>query len=71
MTREREPGTREDEREHQFGTGDPFSIGVEEELFLVDPRHRAPGERLAAVLERLGRRRAGPSSPSCTPARSS
>ena len=57
MTREREPGTREDEREHRFGVGDPFSLGVEEELFLVDPRHRAPGERLGGGARTARRRR--------------
>jgi len=39
---------------HAFGEGDPFSLGVEEELFLVDP---VTGEQInasAAVVERLG-----------------
>ena len=54
MTREREPGTREDDREHQFGTGDPFSIGVEEELFLVNPATGRQANASTAVLERLG-----------------
>lgn len=37
-----------------FGAGDPFTLGVEEELFLVDP---VTGEQInasAAVIERLG-----------------
>ena len=54
MTREDEPGTREDEREHRFGTGDPFSIGVEEELFLVNPATGRQANASAAVVERLG-----------------
>ncbi len=54
MTREREPGTREDEREHRFGVGDPFSIGVEEELFLVNPDTGRQANASTAVLERLG-----------------
>jgi carboxylate-amine ligase len=39
---------------HAFGEGEPFSLGVEEELFLVDP---VTGEQInasAAVVERLG-----------------
>ena len=46
--------TREHQREHRFGFGDPFSIGVEEELFLVDPPTGQQGNASAAVLERLG-----------------
>jgi hypothetical protein len=29
--------TSEAQRDHSFGSGEPFSLGVEEELFLVDP----------------------------------
>jgi carboxylate-amine ligase len=36
--------------EHAFGTGEPFSVGIEEELLLVDP---AAEHRLAAVAESL------------------
>lgn len=53
MTREHERGAPEDERDHRFGTGDPFSIGVEEELFLVDPATGRQANASAAVLERL------------------
>jgi glutamate---cysteine ligase / carboxylate-amine ligase len=45
---------REDEPDHRFGSGDPFSIGVEEELFLVDPVTGAQANASTAVLERLG-----------------
>jgi len=44
----------EDESEHRFGGGEPFSIGVEEELFLVDPATGAQINSSGAVLERLG-----------------
>ena len=40
--------------EHTFGSSTPFSLGVEEELFLVDP---VTGEQInaaTAVVERLG-----------------
>ena len=40
--------------EHNFGSGDPFSIGVEEELFLVDPVSGHQTNSSAAVLARLG-----------------
>jgi carboxylate-amine ligase len=43
-----------DPSDHAFGTGTPFSLGVEEELFLVD---RVTGEQIdagPAVLERIG-----------------
>jgi len=46
--------TPEHERENRFGSGEPFSIGVEEELFLVDPVSGAPANASTAVLERLG-----------------
>lgn len=39
--------------DHGFGTGEPFSIGVEEELFLVDPLTGRQVNPSAAVLERL------------------
>lgn len=38
----------------QFGSGDPFTLGVEEELFLVDPVTGGQANASAAVLERLG-----------------
>lgn len=41
------------EREHRFGTGEPFSIGVEEELFLVDPVTGDQINTSDAVLEHL------------------
>ncbi len=37
-----------------FGSGEAFSVGVEEELFLVDPVNGAQANSSAAVLERLG-----------------
>jgi carboxylate-amine ligase len=39
---------------HRFGSGRPFSIGVEEELFIVDPVTGHEANSSAAVLERLG-----------------
>jgi glutamate---cysteine ligase / carboxylate-amine ligase len=39
---------------HAFGTGKPFSLGVEEELFLVDPVSGTQANTSAAVLQRLG-----------------
>ena len=39
--------------DHRFGDGDPFSLGVEEELLLVDPRDGRPAETGEEVLERL------------------
>ncbi|MBV8216976.1 MAG: YbdK family carboxylate-amine ligase [Solirubrobacterales bacterium] len=42
------------EHDHSFGSGEPFSIGVEEELFLVDPATGRQTNSSAAVLERLG-----------------
>jgi carboxylate-amine ligase len=47
-------GAADTERDSRFGAGDPFTLGVEEELFLVDP---VTGEQInasAAVIERLG-----------------
>ena len=43
----------EDVVEHSFGSGTPFSVGVEEELFLVDPVTGAQANASAAVKERL------------------
>jgi carboxylate-amine ligase len=43
-----------DEDEHRFGFGEPFSIGVEEELFLVDPVTGREASTSAAILGRLG-----------------
>ncbi len=37
-----------------FGSGDPFSVGVEEELFLVDPLTGRQANASAAVVARLG-----------------
>ncbi len=39
---------------HEFGTGTPFSIGVEEELFLVDPVTGEQTNSAGAVLDRVG-----------------
>jgi carboxylate-amine ligase len=39
---------------HAFGEGEPFSLGVEEELFLVDPVCGEQIDASAAVVERLG-----------------
>jgi glutamate---cysteine ligase / carboxylate-amine ligase len=41
------------EDDPNFGSGQPFSIGVEEELFLVDPVTGRQTNSSAAVLERL------------------
>jgi glutamate---cysteine ligase / carboxylate-amine ligase len=38
----------------RFGSGRPFSLGVEEELFLVDPVTGRQANASAAVLDRLG-----------------
>ncbi|MBV8955265.1 MAG: YbdK family carboxylate-amine ligase [Solirubrobacterales bacterium] len=43
------------ERDQSFGSQDPFSVGVEEELFLVDPITGRQINSSAAVLERLGK----------------
>jgi glutamate---cysteine ligase / carboxylate-amine ligase len=40
--------------EPRFGSGEPFSLGVEEELLLVDPETGALRNAGAQVLERLG-----------------
>jgi glutamate---cysteine ligase / carboxylate-amine ligase len=39
--------------DHAFGTGDPFSVGAEEELFLVDPLTGTMVNSSATVTERL------------------
>jgi carboxylate-amine ligase len=41
--------------EHVFGSERPFSVGVEEELFLVDPVTGRQVNSSAAVLERVGK----------------
>ena len=46
--------TEPEESEPRFGSGRPFSIGVEEELFLVDPVTGRQANASAAVLERIG-----------------
>jgi glutamate---cysteine ligase / carboxylate-amine ligase len=46
--------TSEAERDHSFGSGAPFSLGVEEELFLVDPVTGHQTNSSTAVLELLG-----------------
>jgi glutamate---cysteine ligase / carboxylate-amine ligase len=45
---------REHERDHRFGSSEPFSIGIEEELFLVDPVTGRQMNTSEAVLARLG-----------------
>jgi glutamate---cysteine ligase / carboxylate-amine ligase len=45
---------REDRIGEAFGSSRPFSLGVEEELFLVDPVTGRQANASAAVLERLG-----------------
>ncbi|HWF50462.1 MAG TPA: YbdK family carboxylate-amine ligase [Solirubrobacteraceae bacterium] len=44
----------DDEIDNAFGSQAPFSVGVEEELFLVDPVTGRQTNASAAVLERLG-----------------
>ena len=39
---------------HSFGSGAPFTVGVEEELFLVDPLTGAQINASTAVQERVG-----------------
>jgi carboxylate-amine ligase len=46
-------------REHAFGTGTPYSLGAEEELFLVDPVNGRMVNSSAAVTERLASAMAG------------
>jgi carboxylate-amine ligase len=45
--------------DHAFGTGDPFSLGAEEELFLVDPVSGRMVNSSAAVTEKLAPAMAG------------
>jgi glutamate---cysteine ligase / carboxylate-amine ligase len=54
MTARQQRGTGDGERGDRFGTGTSFSIGVEEELFLVDPFTGREANASAAVLDRLG-----------------
>jgi carboxylate-amine ligase len=44
----------EPEQEHAFGSGTPLTVGVEEELFLVDPVTGRQVNASGAVQERLG-----------------
>lgn len=44
-----------DPSDHAFGSGTPFSLGVEEELFLVDPVTGAQIDASLAVLKRVER----------------
>lgn len=44
----------DDDTGNAFGSGDPFSVGVEEELFLVDPLTGRQANASAAVIARLG-----------------
>ena len=46
--------TEAEESEPRFGSGRPFSLGVEEELFLVDPVTGRQANASAAVLARIG-----------------
>jgi glutamate---cysteine ligase / carboxylate-amine ligase len=46
--------TEPEETEPRFGSGRPFSIGVEEELFLVDPVTGRQANASSAVQARLG-----------------
>jgi carboxylate-amine ligase len=46
--------TEPEETAPRFGSGTPFSIGVEEELFLVDPVTGRQANAAAAVLEGIG-----------------
>ena len=41
-------------QDHRFGSGRAFSLGVEEELFLVDPVTGRQANSSAAVIERVG-----------------
>jgi carboxylate-amine ligase len=43
-----------DPTDHAFGSGDPFTLGVEEELFLVDPLTGEQIDAGPAVIERIG-----------------
>ncbi len=44
----------DDHIENAFGSGEPFSVGVEEELFLVDPITGRQANASTAVQDRLG-----------------
>jgi glutamate---cysteine ligase / carboxylate-amine ligase len=44
----------DDQIANAFGSGEPFSVGVEEELFLVDPISGRQANASTAVQERLG-----------------
>jgi glutamate---cysteine ligase / carboxylate-amine ligase len=43
-----------EQTDNRFGSGEPFTVGVEEELFLVDPVTGRQANASAAVQERLG-----------------
>ncbi|MEA2194028.1 MAG: glutamate---cysteine ligase / carboxylate-amine ligase [Solirubrobacteraceae bacterium] len=49
----------EHEEEQHFGEGEPFTIGLEEELFLVDPNDGHLVNTGGEVVERLGELRSG------------
>jgi carboxylate-amine ligase len=51
---EDERGGETEETEDAFGSGEPFTVGVEEELFLVDPVTGSQTNASAAVQARLG-----------------
>jgi carboxylate-amine ligase len=55
--------TEPDETGPRFGSGQPFSIGVEEELFLVDPVTGDQVNAASAVLERVAEVDGGEISP--------
>jgi gamma-glutamyl:cysteine ligase YbdK (ATP-grasp superfamily) len=44
----------DDQIDNAFGSGEPFSVGIEEELFLVDPISGRQANASSAVQERLG-----------------
>jgi carboxylate-amine ligase len=47
-------GAGDQQSRHAFGTGRPFTVGVEEELFLVDPVTGSQANASTAVQARLG-----------------
>ncbi len=49
-----QPSRAPDLSRHKFGSGPPFTVGVEEELFLVDPFTGAQINASTAVQERVG-----------------
>ena len=49
-----QPPRATDLSRHSFGSGPPFTVGVEEELFLVDPLTGAQINASTAVQERVG-----------------